>query len=160
MGQQNSQQNNQPFPQNTQRPGTAGQQGTQVGRRGMNGQPHPRRAQNEKGPTQDQYPLRNLPALRDLYTQATVDETKLERFGAALFRNSAAVADKSTLSVPVGPDYILGPGDELVIDYWGTSSQHIQRSVDREGRVSIPEAGSTWLPGVRSVKSSRPSRKC
>ncbi len=85
--------------------------------------------------------------MRDLYTQATVDETKLERFGAALFRNSAAVADKSTLSVPVGPDYVLGPGDELVIDYWGASSQHIQRSVDREGRIAIPEAGSTVVAG-------------
>jgi len=148
MGQQGGQQNNQlPFPQGAQRQGTAGQQGMQGGQRGMNGQPRPRRPQNEKGPTQDQYPLRNLPALRDLYTQATVDETKLERFGAALFRNSAAVADKSTLSVPVGPDYILGPGDELVIDYWGTSSQHIQRSVDREGRVSIPEAGSVVVAG-------------
>ena len=146
MGQQGGQQNNQSFPQSTQRQGTAGQQGVQ-GQRGMNGQARPRRPQNEKGPTQEQYPLRNLPALRDLYTQATVDETKLERFGAALFRNSAAVADKSTLSVPVGPDYILGPGDELVIDYWGTSSQHIQRSVDREGRVSIPEAGSVVVAG-------------
>src|SRR6476469_566194 len=143
-GQQPNQQNGQqPFPQNTQRPGAPGQQG----QRGMNGQTRPRRAENEKGPTQEQYPLRNLPALRDLYTQATVDETKLERFGAALFRNSAAVADKSTLSVPVGPDYILGPGDELVIDYWGTSSQHIQRSVDREGRVAIPEAGTVVVAG-------------
>jgi len=146
-GQQNAQQNNQSFSQSTQRQGTAGQQGMQGGQRGMNGQTRQRRAQNQKGPTQEQYPLRNLPALRDLYTQATVDETKLERFGAALFRNSAAVADKSTLSVPVGPDYILGPGDELVIDYWGTSSQHIQRSVDREGRVSIPEAGSVVVAG-------------
>jgi protein involved in polysaccharide export with SLBB domain len=149
IGQQGGQQNNQlPFPQNTQRQGTTtGQQGMQGGQRGMNGQSRPRRPQTEKGPTQEQYPLRNLPALRDLYTQATVDETKLERFGAALFRNSAAVADKSTLSVPVGPDYVLGPGDELVIDYWGASSQHIQRSVDREGRVSIPEAGSTVVAG-------------
>ena len=147
-GQQtNPQGGQQQFPQNTQRSGTAGQQGMQNGQRGMNGQTHPRRAQNEKGPTQEQYPLRNLPALRDLYTQATVDETKLERFGAALFRNSAAVADKSTLSVPVGPDYVLGPGDELVIDYWGASSQHIQRSVDREGRIAIPEAGSTVVAG-------------
>lgn len=148
-GQQNGQQNNQlPFPQSTQRQGrSVGQQGMQGGQRGMNGQTPPRRPQNEKGPTQEQYPLRNLPALRDLYTQATVDETKLERFGAALFRNSAAVADKSTLSVPVGPDYILGPGDELVIDYWGASSQHIQRSVDREGRVAIPEAGTVVVAG-------------
>ena len=147
-GQQNNQQNGQQtIPQNTQRQGTAGQQGMQSGQQGTNGQARPRRAQNQKGPTQEQYPLRNLPALRDLYTQATVDETKLERFGAALFRNSAAVADKSTLSVPVGPDYVLGPGDELVIDYWGASSQHIQRAVDREGRISIPEAGSTVVAG-------------
>jgi protein involved in polysaccharide export with SLBB domain len=145
-GQQANPQNGQQIipPQNPQRSGATGQQG---GQQGMNGQARPRRPQNQKGPTQEQYPLRNLPALRDLYTQATVDETKLERFGAALFRNSAAVADKSTLSVPVGPDYILGPGDELVIDYWGASSQHIQRSVDREGRISIPEAGSTVVAG-------------
>ncbi len=147
-GQQTNQQSGQqPFPRTMPRQGPAGQQGMQGGQQGMNGQARPRRPKTEKGPTQEQYPFRNLPALRDLYTQATVDETKLERFGAALFRNSAAVADKSTLSVPVGPDYILGPGDELVIDYWGTSSQHIQRSVDREGRISIPEAGSTVVAG-------------
>jgi protein involved in polysaccharide export with SLBB domain len=146
--QQPGQQPGQPaIPPGTQRQGTAGRPGVQGSQQGMNGQARPRRPQTEKGPTQEQYPLRNLPALRDLYTQATVDETKLERFGAALFRNSAAVADKSTLSVPVGPDYILGPGDELVIDYWGTSSQHIQRAVDREGRISIPEAGSTVVAG-------------
>jgi protein involved in polysaccharide export with SLBB domain len=148
MGQPSGQQNNQlPFPQSTQRQGASGQQGMRGGQRRTNGQSRPPRPQTEKGPSQEQYPLRNLPALRDLYTQATVDETKLERFGGALFRNSAAVADKSTLSVPVGPDYVLGPGDELVIDYWGASSQHIQRSVDREGRVLIPEAGSVVVAG-------------
>ena len=148
-GQQPNQQNGQQtIPQSAQPQGATGRPGSQGGQQqGMNGQARPRRPKAEKGPTQEQYPLRNLPALRDLYTQATVDETKLERFGAALFRNSAAVADKSTLSVPVGPDYILGPGDELVIDYWGTSSQHLQRSVDREGRVSIPEAGSVVVAG-------------
>jgi hypothetical protein len=140
QGQQNGQNNQPPNQQNSPRQGTAGRQGTQNGQR-------QRKSQTDKAPSQEQYPLRNLPALRDLYTQATVDETKLERFGAALFRNSAAVADKSTLSVPVGPDYVLGPGDELVIDYWGASSQHIQRSVDREGRIAIPEAGSTVVAG-------------
>jgi protein involved in polysaccharide export with SLBB domain len=148
-GQPNGQQNGQlPFPQANQRQSTTGRQTSQSGQQGMNGQMRQRRQpQTDKGPSQDQYPLRNLPALRDLYTQAVTDETKLERFGAALFRNSAGAADKAPLSVPVGPDYVLGPGDELVIDYWGASSQHIQRSVDREGRVSIPEAGSVVVAG-------------
>src|SRR5947209_10202362 len=100
------------------------------------------------GPPQEQYPLRNLPALRDLYTQALPDETKLERFGAALFRNSTAgPQDKSALNIPVGPDYVLGAGDEVVIDYWGASSQHLLRVVDREGRIGIPEAGSLVVAG-------------
>src|SRR5579859_3764806 len=96
---------------------------------------------------QEQYPLRNLPALRDLYTQALPDETKLERFGAALFRNSSAAGDKTPLSIPVGSDYVVGPGDELVIDYWGASSQHLQRAVDREGRIALPEAGTIVVAG-------------
>ena len=127
-------------------PGTGRQQ--QGSQSGMNNRAmRPKPPQDASKTQSNQYPLRNLPALRDLYTQAIMDETKLERFGAALFRNSAAAADKSPLSVPVGSDYILGPGDELVIDYWGSSSQHVQRSVDREGRVSIPEAGSIVVAG-------------
>jgi len=112
-------------------------------------QVQPKREEEPKGPKQEQYPLRNLAALRDLYKQATADDTKLERFGASLFRNSftSAGADKSPLSVPVGADYVLGPGDELVIDYWGTSAQHVQRTVDREGRISIPESGSVVVSG-------------
>jgi protein involved in polysaccharide export with SLBB domain len=119
--------------------GTAGSRtGT---RQQVPGKPKP------SGPPQEQYPLRNLPALRDLYTQTLPDETKLERFGAALFRNSTAASDKAPLSIPIGPDYILGPGDELVIDYWGASTQHIQRAVDREGRVAVPEAGTLVVAG-------------
>jgi protein involved in polysaccharide export with SLBB domain len=130
--------------------GTMGRQSSQQGSQTrMNGTQTRSRQQQDtgKGQSQDQYPLRNLPALRDLYKQAITDDTKLERFGAALFRNSAAASDKSPLSVPVGSDYVLGPGDELVIDYWGTSTQHLQRAVDREGRVSIPEAGSLVVAG-------------
>ena len=137
----------QPFPQATPRPGTTGQPTAQGGQQGMRNGQMRSKPQASKGPSQEQYPFRNLPALRDLYTQAITDDTKLERFGAALFRNSAAAADKAPLSVPVGPDYVIGPGDELVVDYWGSSSQHLQRTVDREGRISIPEAGALVVAG-------------
>jgi protein involved in polysaccharide export with SLBB domain len=141
-------QRQQASPQGTPPAGAVGRQSSGSQQGTGSGQMRPKRQpQTSKGPSQDQYPLRNLPALRDLYTQAATDESKLERFGAALFRNSAAAADKAPLSVPVGPDYVLGPGDELVIDYWGASSQHLQRSVDREGRVSIPEAGAVVVAG-------------
>jgi protein involved in polysaccharide export with SLBB domain len=140
-----------PLGRTTGQPPPSGLQGNYPGE--MRGAPTRTRPARQNGPEkpkasqQEQYPLRNLPALRDLYTQALPDETKLERFGAALFRNSTAAPDKAPLSIPVGPDYVLGPGDELVIDYWGASSQHLQRAVDREGRIALPEAGAVVVAG-------------
>jgi protein involved in polysaccharide export with SLBB domain len=105
----------------------------------------------QQGPAQSQYPLRNLPAMRDLYTQAVNAPATLERFGAALFRNSVATAERSPekapSDVPVGPDYVIGPGDELVVSYWGRTTQRLQLSVDREGRVVLPEAGAIVVSG-------------
>lgn len=98
------------------------------------------------GPRQRNYPYRNLPALKDLYTQSIADPAKLERFGAALFRNST-LSDKTSLDIPVASDYVLGPGDQLVVEYWGSSSQRLQLAVDREGRVVLPEAGAILVAG-------------
>ncbi len=121
------------------------------------GRPHVIRRDQMSGPSQEQYPFRNLPALRDLYTQALPDQEKLERFGAALFRNSAAVAaDKTPVDIPVGRDYIIGPGDELVVEYWGNSSQRMQVTVDREGRVVLPDAGAVVVAG-RSLGEAQQS---
>src|SRR5262249_34336601 len=96
--------------------------------------------------SQSNYPYRNLPVLKDLYTQSVADPAKLERFGAALFRNST-VSEKTALDIPVSSDYMLGPGDQLVIEYWGSSSQKLQSVVDREGRVVLPEAGTILVAG-------------
>jgi protein involved in polysaccharide export with SLBB domain len=111
----------------------------------------PTRESRHRNAGQSEYPLRNLPAMRDLYTQALNNPATLERFGAALFRNSIATAEKnpvkSTADVPVGPDYIIGPGDELVVEYWGRTTQRLTLSVDREGRILLPEAGGVIVAG-------------
>jgi protein involved in polysaccharide export with SLBB domain len=111
----------------------------------------PTRESRHRNAGQSEYPLRNLPAMRDLYTQALNNPATLERFGAALFRNSIATAEKnpvkSTADVPVGPDYVIGPGDELVVEYWGRTTQRLTLSVDREGRILLPEAGGVIVAG-------------
>jgi protein involved in polysaccharide export with SLBB domain len=107
---------------------------------------------------QSQYPLRNLPAMHDLYTQALNPQITLERFGTALFRNSVANAErggeKSTSDIPVGPDYVIGAGDELVVEYWGNTTQRLNVTVNREGRILIPEAGAVAVAG-RSLGDAR-----
>lgn len=97
----------------------------------------------------------NLQALRDLYTQIPDANTTLKRFGSELFLRSAR-ASMSTgtagqtipLDVPIGPDYVLGSGDALVLKMWGASSQTFTLMVDREGRLLLPEAGSLAVAGL------------
>jgi len=42
---------------------------------------------------------------------------------------------------------VLGPGDDLMVEYWGSSSQRVQLTVNREGRVLLPEAGALMVAG-------------
>src|SRR5260370_8051785 len=51
------------------------------------------------------------------------------------------------MDLPVGPDYIVGPGDSLSLNLWGGVSQRLFRTVDREGRVLLPEVGAILVSG-------------
>jgi protein involved in polysaccharide export with SLBB domain len=96
----------------------------------------------------------NLLALRDLYTQVPADSTKLKRFGSEVFlnRDSSARGGLGTRSMPidlpVGPDYVLGPGDGLTVNLWGGLSQSFTKVLDREGKIVLPEAGVLTLAGA------------
>src|SRR3989442_3325395 len=51
------------------------------------------------------------------------------------------------MALPVRPNFVVGPGDGLSIDLWGGVSQRFFRTVDREGRVALPEAGPVLVSG-------------
>jgi protein involved in polysaccharide export with SLBB domain len=74
--------------------------------------------------------------------------TALKRFGADIFLSRGMQSNSTPLDLPVGPDYILGPGDSLNIELWGGFSQRISRTVDREGKVALPEAGPLMIAGM------------
>jgi protein involved in polysaccharide export with SLBB domain len=97
----------------------------------------------------------NLQSMHDLYTQIPSETTRLKRFGSNVFVNrdgSAAargVSSRDTpLDVPLGPDYIVGPGDTLTISLWGGVTQDLTRTVDRDGRIFLPDAGSLHVAGL------------
>src|SRR5215467_9126355 len=92
-------------------------------------------------------PYADVPSLYDMYVQASVRQKPLERFGLDVFRNSSDQPDVIPMDLPVGADYVVGPGDGLAIDLWGATSQRIVRTVDRQGRVSLPEAGPVLVSG-------------
>jgi protein involved in polysaccharide export with SLBB domain len=92
-------------------------------------------------------PYADIPSLYDMYVQASVRQKPTERFGLDVFRNTANDPEGLPMDLPVGPDYVVGPGDSLEIDMWGAVSQRLFRVVDREGRVSLPEAGPLLVSG-------------
>ncbi|HEY6388618.1 MAG TPA: SLBB domain-containing protein [Candidatus Acidoferrum sp.] len=92
-------------------------------------------------------PYSDIPSLYDMYVQASERQRPTERFGLDVFRNNSNDPEAIPMDLPVGPDYVLGPGDSLEIDLWGGVSQRMYRVVDREGRVSLPEAGPLLVSG-------------
>ena len=91
-------------------------------------------------------PYAYLPSLYDLYMQAAPRTGRLERFGLDVFRRNPESVG-IPMDLPAGPEYVLGPGDGLTIDLWGGVSQRLFRTVDREGRLSLPEAGPLLVSG-------------
>jgi protein involved in polysaccharide export with SLBB domain len=90
----------------------------------------------------------NLQSLRDLYTQVPEQTSKLKRFGSDMFLNRGLDTKQMSVDIPIGPDYILGVGDGLIINLWGGVSQSFSRTVDREGKIVLPEAGTIVVAGL------------
>ena len=72
---------------------------------------------------------------------------KLPIFGADLF---------STMSMPFAPidrtpvtsDYVIGPGDQLLIRVWGQVNFNAHTTVDRSGAIYIPQLGNVQVAGL------------
>jgi protein involved in polysaccharide export with SLBB domain len=90
----------------------------------------------------------NLQSLRDLYSQVPEQTSNLRRFGSGMFLERGLTTKQMSIDVPIGPDYILGPGDGLIINFWGGISQSLPRTVDREGKIVLPEAGAVLVAGL------------
>ena len=52
-------------------------------------------------------------------------------------------------SVPVTPDYVVGPGDEILIRAWGQVDIDYRAVVDRNGIINIPRVGNVTVAGIR-----------
>jgi len=92
-------------------------------------------------------PYPGLPSAKDLYRQFPSQQAAVDRFGANIFLNGTGNTDVLPMDLPAGPDYILGPGDGLFINLWGSVSQRMNVTVDRGGQIALPEAGGVMIAG-------------
>ncbi len=93
----------------------------------------------------------NLPPEPDIEYQDFVSSSlgyRLPIFGQNLFRNVPSTFAPLD-HVPVTPDYLIGPGDELLIRAWGQIDINYHAVVDRTGTIYLPKVGAITVAGVR-----------
>lgn len=71
----------------------------------------------------------------------------LKAFGYDLFDNAPSTFAPVT-EVPVPADYVVGPGDELTIQLYGSQNRMLRLTVNREGAINFPELGPIRIGGL------------
>lgn len=74
------------------------------------------------------------------------DSTRI--FGHGIFAAGSRLSFEPNDNVATPANYVLGPGDEVIIDVWGTSEDSISQTVSPEGRIMIPQIGPVQLSGL------------
>ncbi len=78
---------------------------------------------------------------------STTISTDLTQFGYNLFRTAVSTFAPVT-DVPVGPDYVIGPGDRFNISLWGRIEGSYQVEVNRNGEITLPKTGTLKVWGL------------
>lgn len=85
--------------------------------------------------------------------QRTVDEENNGRvnakqiYGHTVF-TSPNLSFEPNVNLATPQDYRLGPGDEVIIDIWGNSEDHLRQTISPEGSIMIAQLGPLYLNGM------------
>jgi protein involved in polysaccharide export with SLBB domain len=93
------------------------------------------------------YHIKEQPTEFQRFVQSSTGRL-LPIYGASLFERVP-----STFSpldrIPVTPEYMVGPGDEVDVHAWGQIDLNQRVTVDRTGDIFLPQVGRIRLAGVR-----------
>ena len=76
----------------------------------------------------------------------------LTQFGSNLFTDSGD-GFRPAVTVPIPADYVLGPGDTMVVQLYGKENATYSLVVNREGQVQFPQIGPVNLAGLTFSKA-------
>jgi protein involved in polysaccharide export with SLBB domain len=101
--------------------------------------------------------LQSIPAFAKLDVKVTKLPVRkagvggLKPFGYELFKDVGASFAPVT-DVPVPSDYIIGPGDQLVVQLFGNQNRTLRLAVGRDGRINFPELGPINVSGQNFIR--------
>jgi polysaccharide export outer membrane protein len=84
----------------------------------------------------------------DADDQQNVNDPVLKPFGYDLFASSPSTFAPTT-DIPVPVDYVLGPGDTLIIQLYGKENITQELTVNREGSIQFPQLGPMVVNGLK-----------
>ena len=94
----------------------------------------------------------------ETYTEIQTSTTKTEAecstciYGYNFFRSTPTTFALSS-NVPVSPDYVLGPGDKLLVELYGNNSNKKDAYISRTGDFNLPLIGPISLVGLTLSKA-------
>lgn len=74
-------------------------------------------------------------------------------FGMDLF-NRSGMSFGPKLNIPTPVNYVLGAGDELVVDLWGAAQQFFKFTVSPEGTIKPKNLGPVYVNGLTIEKAT------
>ncbi len=81
------------------------------------------------------------------------------QYGYNIFENNLSHQLNTASYIPVNDNYILGPGDSLIIRIWGKLEERIEENIDQNGNLYLPKIGHITLAGVSFKNAKKIIRK-
>lgn len=72
---------------------------------------------------------------------------KDEVYGRSLFNNELLTFEPA-MNIPTPADYVLGAGDQVIVDVWGASQQSLDCEISPDGYIVIEGVGPIRLSGL------------
>ena len=79
-------------------------------------------------------------------------------FGRDIFNNKSLTFEPQ-MNIATPQNYVLGPGDQLIIDVYGDTQKSVQLTVSPDGDVTVPEYGPIHVAGLSVASAQKRVRK-
>jgi len=80
-------------------------------------------------------------------TSAVNEGTGKKIFGHDIFNNRRLTFEPS-MNIATPQNYVLGPGDQVVVDIYGASQRNLQLTVSPDGLITVPNYGPISVSGL------------
>ena len=95
----------------------------------------------------------NINALED----AKVGPDSLKVFGRDIFNNKL-LSFEPNMNIATPQNYVLGPGDQVIVDIYGASQRSLQLTVSPDGNITVPSYGPIQVSGLTVVQAQNKIR--